>query len=325
MIPLHSIGIIHEPKNGSDPQKTVLPEIPFSSFCLETCQRRILVTTDSYLKGFSNLRNFPELDFFHGAQAYGFLLRVTAGLESAVVGETDIFGQVKESWKRFESTSSPLVRDLQPWVQKLFEDTKEIRSRYLHNLGGASYGSLVRLFLRPEPDQKILLVGAGKLAQSVAPYLADRELWILNRNLERAEKLKAELKADLKKTLSCQDKVWVIHQDEQALAWENADFIVLCVPVLSPDLAMLADGLPNRVILHLGCLKHEAGNWGDIPNFYSLSDLFDLQKVQGDIRSLQISRAKKACRERALLRSMGHSLSIAHGWEDLAAFALEAV
>jgi len=36
---------------------------------------------------------------------------------------------------------------------------------------------------------------------------------------------------------------------------------------------------------------------------------------------VQVSRARRACAEKAVLRSLGPSATQAHGWEDLAAFA----
>jgi hypothetical protein len=52
-----------------------------------------------------------------------------------------------------------------------------------------------------------------------------------------------------------------------------------------------------------------------------LDDLFALEKSQGAVRSTQIIQAARACEEKAKLRSLGSSITIPHGWEDLALFA----
>ena len=50
-------------------------------------------------------------------------------------------------------------------------------------------------------------------------------------------------------------------------------------------------------------------------------DITELCDALGVSRSEQVTQARRACAERAKLRALGSSLSIAHGWEDLAAFA----
>src|ERR1700687_3019838 len=94
--------------------------------------------------------NFPAngaLESSQGADAYAFLLRFAAGLESKLVAETEIFGQIKQAWREFSERDSPLARQLSPWVQLLFQDAKAVRAQYLANLGSASYGSPTRRVL----------------------------------------------------------------------------------------------------------------------------------------------------------------------------------
>ena len=116
------------------------------------------------------------------------------GLESKLVAETEIFGQIKQAWRDFSERGSPLARQLSPWMQLLFQDAKEIRAQYLGSLGSASYGSQVRRLLGEEAGVgPTLLIGAGQLAQSVAPWLTGSELWLWNRTAERAQELAREL------------------------------------------------------------------------------------------------------------------------------------
>jgi hypothetical protein len=70
----------------------------------------------------------------------------------------------------------------------------------------------------------------------------------------------------------------------------------------------------------LGTLRSEAQDWAKCPNFYALDDLFEIQRQAEGVRGDRFTRALRACDERARLRAMGGSISIAHGWEDLAAF-----
>src|ERR1700683_2614038 len=113
---------------------------------IHTCQRRVAVRFAP--AGLDAARaEFPAdgaLEHFQGAAAYAFLLRFCCGLESKLVAETEIFGQIKQAWREFSERGSPLGRQLSPWMQQLFQDAKEIRAQFLSNLGSVSYGSQVR-------------------------------------------------------------------------------------------------------------------------------------------------------------------------------------
>lgn len=305
---------------------------------LNSCQRVLFVCTADQLEQQSPsvLRNAR---IFENAAAYCLLLKVATGLESQVVGETDILGQLKEAWRRSRIQPAGLDPEVDFWIQKIFEDAKEIRSLHLERLGGLSYGSLVRLFLRKKenaeatarPEGPVLLIGAGQLAQAVAPYLADVEgarilLW--NRSRERAISLQADLRARGKM------EVEVLESEEQErMAWCQASRVILCIPVDEADrdederrIRLWREGFgdgsrKNRVLLHLGAQANEAGPWKGVEQASFLDELFALQGSRGEARSLQVRQALRACDERAKLRALGSSVSIPHGWEDLAVFA----
>ena len=74
-------------------------------------------------------------------------------------------------------------------------------------------------------------------------------------------------------------------------------------------------------IVHLGLGELNHLEWAGVSGLTSLASLFDMLKSQSDQRSLQVARARRACAEKAVLRSLGPNATQAHGWEDLAAFA----
>ena len=118
-------------------------------------------------------------------------------------------------------------------------------------------------------------------------------------------------------------------ESEEAL-WKKAQHIVICIP---PDEARDAQRLgwfarggrqSARMIAHLGVLESELPSdscWTRQSGVFLLDDLFSLQKKSDEYRSAQFARADRACDEKAALRAMGGSLSVPHGWEDLALFA----
>ena len=207
-------------------------------------------------------------------------------------------------------------------MRRLFEDTKEIRSRHIQNLGGTSYGSLVRKLLRERMQatgrtKPVLLVGAGAFAGSIAPWLAsqdrEQELWIYNRTVSKAVALKNSLTGNVR----------VLDPTEEEIAWRTAAHVVVCVPLDqtrdAERISWFAAGDSSRSIIHLGGILAECGQWKALTNFRCLDHVFEMQKNLNELRFAALERAKRACLERARLRALDGSLSTPHGWEDLAA------
>ncbi len=301
---------------------------------IDTCQRRVAVVCGAAACAPAR-GEFPAhgvLETFQGTDAYAFLLRFACGLESKLVAETEIFGQIKQAWRSFSERGSPLSRQLSAWVQLLFQDAKAVRAQYLGNLGSASYGSQVRRLLGDDAaaaavpahptEGATLLIGAGHLAQSVAPWLSGSDLWICNRTVERAWELAREL------SKRSEDKaVRVIEGGFEAEldAWRRARHVVACIPSdREGDPARVAAWRertePGGRVIHLGLGATPTAPWDDLPGVVSLGSLFEMLRSHSQLRARQLQRAQHACLEKALLRSLGANASHPHSWEDLAAF-----
>jgi hypothetical protein len=295
------------------------------TFLIDTCQRRVAVVNAREALALAR-QDFPAdgaIESFEGNDAYAFLLRFACGLESKLVAETEIFGQIKQAWRDFSERRSPLARQLSPWIQLLFQDAKAVRAHYLAKLGSASYGSQVRRLLGEDAKGgPTLLIGAGQLAQSVAPWLTGSELWLWNRTPERAEELAREL-AKREPTRP----VRVIERGGAAelAAWRGARHVILCVPADADQDDARVQAWAQRSdragrVIHLGLGVDGARPWNALPELVSLGALFEMLQTQSELRRRQIERARRACLEKALLRSLGANSSHPHSWEDLAAF-----
>jgi hypothetical protein len=318
---LERLSVVHARKGaregGVNAPDVLLP----SAFGVETCLRRLWISMSP--PGYSRHRIASAIgaERYAGVDAYEFLLRTACGLESAIAGESDVFGQLKHCWQIFRDKGGDVALALEPLMQRLFEDVKHIRSRHLCGLGAATYGSLVRTVLGADADAPTLLVGAGRMARAVLPYLPGRPLHIANRTAEHARQLIAEL--------SCGQPsahIDFVDADSELALWQNASNVIVCVPA-DPDRDALrirawrGRRSPGGRLLHLGILSVEGTNWGSIPTLATLTDLFHLQTANQDRRQLQFKRAGRECRERAHLRDLGGPISLAHGWEDLSLFA----
>lgn len=123
------------------------------------------------------------------------LFQVTSGLDSMVVGETEIFGQVKRAYE-FATAAKTTGKLLNRLFQKSFQVGKQVRSSTAITRGSVSVGSVAadlaeQIFGKLE-GCKIMILGAGQTAEKTAKALRSRgagEITIANRSFERAAAL----------------------------------------------------------------------------------------------------------------------------------------
>ena len=112
-----------------------------------------------------------------GPAAAEHLLRVAAGLESRIVGEAQILGQVRDAFLQ-ATQARALDPDLSSLGRAAIRTGKRVRHETLINSGARSIATLavehVARKLGPLHDRTILVLGSGKLAAVVAGELARR-------------------------------------------------------------------------------------------------------------------------------------------------------
>ena len=293
--PLAALRVLHLPK--TDERTSGLELVP-DSFRLNTCQRWVEIFTN---EDCGRSAQISGIEIYSGADAYAFLLRLASGLESEILGETNILGQMKKAWSEH---SGERKRTLRLVVNRLFQDTKFIRSKYLQGIGSASYGGLLRRLLKDVSDP-ILLVGAGNLARSISPWLLDHELWLWNRGKPALERLSLML---------AQKPGARFHVvTDELTRWRDAGAVVVCIPTdADQDDARIASwlaGPKNRMLVHLGCRRGSPQSWNRINDLYYLDDFFELQRRQGRSTAARIASAREACARLAFERfaEAGHN------------------
>jgi glutamyl-tRNA reductase len=120
------------------------------------------------------------------------LIQVAAGLDSMVLGETEITGQIKNAYE-IARTAGLTGRVLNRLFQKAFEATKEIRTHTGIGRGAVSIKSaaleLVEKTLGEISRQSIMVIGAGEMAERCVRLLAAKgvgSILISNRSFDRA-------------------------------------------------------------------------------------------------------------------------------------------
>jgi len=320
---LERLTVVHARKMAREGGEASAPDVPLpAAFSVETCLRRLWITPSSTATE-PRVAIAIGAERYVGVEAYEFLLRVACGLESAIAGESDVFGQLKVAWKSYSASRSDASRALEPLMQRLFEDVKEIRALHLSGLGATTYGSLARTLLGANADAPTLLIGAGQMARSVLPYLPGRPLWIANRTPARAATLLDGVRGRVSST-----DIQLLAAEPQAelAAWQRATNVVVCVPADAERDASRVQAWARRPtsagqLLHLGILATADTPWASVAGITTLNDLFTRQSANQDHRQLRFERARRACRERARLRNLGGPVNLAHGWEDLSLFA----
>jgi glutamyl-tRNA reductase len=170
------------------------------AFVLHTCNR-----AEYYVTGSNTAREAVVEDVqlpadtiqrLSGPDAVRHLLRVAAGLESMVVGEDEILGQVSRAR---EDAQSFLDGTLDPIVEKAIRVGKRVRSETRINEGNPSMGTaaaeLASRQLGDLSDRRAIVIGAGEMGKLVANPLADRgmDLLITNRTYDSAKDLAARV------------------------------------------------------------------------------------------------------------------------------------
>ena len=138
---------------------------------------------------------------YQGEDAARHLIRVASGLDSLVIGETQILGQLKDAWQQAHDAGS-LGKVLDRLFQHTFNAAKSIRtnSGISDHTVSVAYTAVVlaRQIFGNLKSQTVVLVGAGEMVQLCGRYLRDHgiaKLLIVNRSQQKAEELAAEMGA----------------------------------------------------------------------------------------------------------------------------------
>lgn len=139
---------------------------------------------------------------YQNLEAVTHLFRVAASLDSMVVGEPQILGQLKAAYR--EATECRTVKViLNRLLHKTFSVAKRVRSETCIGSCAVSISyaavELARKIFGELDDKKVLLIGAGEMAELAAEHLLAqgvRNMAVANRTLERAVQLGQRFKAE---------------------------------------------------------------------------------------------------------------------------------
>ncbi len=179
---------------------------------LSTCNRvEVYFVCDSVPKGrelsFSFLSRGGHLEeghiyFMHGRDAVVHLFSVASGLDSMVLGEPQILGQVKDAYRKAVAagTTSTILNKLFHWA---FRAAKVVRrkTRIGESAVSVSYAAfeLAKKVFDSFSDKTVLMVGAGEMVELALRHFTARgigKVYITNRTFKRAEELAEEFSGE---------------------------------------------------------------------------------------------------------------------------------
>lgn len=191
---------------------------------LMTCNRvEVYVVSpkgSKVLFNFARMMKVPNLivDFLDHEESMRHLMRLTSGLESMIVGEDQILGQVKDLYNLAKQTGTT-GKMLETVFNKSIQVGKRVRNETDINRGSVSIGSaaveLADSVLGNLEGKTVMIIGAGEMGSLVARALANKNIkviYVANRTFERAENLARELngqaiKYDLINEFICESDV----------------------------------------------------------------------------------------------------------------------
>jgi glutamyl-tRNA reductase len=156
----------------------------------------------SYLSDFHQIP--PDFFLYHlytkeGMNAARHLFRVTAGLDSLVLGENQILGQVKQSYK-IGQTHQSLGTTLHRLFQRAIEAGKKIRNETMVGENPGSIGEaaveLAKQIFEDLQERAILVIGAGEIGEIVLEALMESgvsQIMVANRTYQKAQELAQRL------------------------------------------------------------------------------------------------------------------------------------
>ena len=139
---------------------------------------------------------------YSGSQCANHLFRVVSGLESMVLGETEIVAQVKDAW-HLSKQQQAIGTNLLSMFQMALMVEKDVRNATEINHIAISIGhalvNLIAVNCADLSQQKILFIGAGQMMNQIAPHFKNMQVAkksILNRTIKRAQILAERANAD---------------------------------------------------------------------------------------------------------------------------------
>jgi glutamyl-tRNA reductase len=206
------------------------------------------------------------------------MMRVASSLESAVLGEPQILGQMKDAHQRAVA-AGVAGKELNGALGRVYEIAKRVRTETAIGRAGVSWGSaaatLAEKVLGTVSGRRVLVLGAGEMARVSAQHLREQgaSVVVVNRTLAHAEALASDVGGTARPAEALEGELLL------------ADIVVSAAPVAAPALApaalaatMKARRRRDLVLVDLAVPRAIAAEAGKLDGVW-LCDVDDLARL----------------------------------------------
>jgi glutamyl-tRNA reductase len=261
-------------------------------YAASTCPSAAAASLAGALRQRSGDAELPVFDL-RGAQAFRHLSRVAGSLESGVIGEPQVLGQVKEAFGR-SAEAGTVGKELSAVIARVLQVAKRVRSETAIGRSGVSWGhasaDLAEKVLGPLEGRRAVVVGAGEMARLSAQHLREQgmQVVVVNRTLASAETLAHEIGGEARPI--------------EALGEElaRADVAVVAAPVALAVLdprgapALMKQRRHRRLLfIDLAVPRAVPPALGDVDGIY-VCDVDDLARIQRQAREARAGAIRDA-------------------------------
>ena len=195
----------------NDAKKNGISELLINSTCNRTELYGVTENPEDFIKllcKFSNgeINTFDKIGYtLEGKEAINHIFRVGAGLESQILGDFEIIGQLKKSF--YQSKKLMMANGfLERLVNSVIQASKRVKTETGISSGATSVSfAAVQFIIKNVEDisnKNILLFGAGKIGKNTCENLIKHtkndHIVLINRTKERAEKIAGKFKVIVK-------------------------------------------------------------------------------------------------------------------------------
>jgi glutamyl-tRNA reductase len=261
-----------------------------------TCLRQIGISREPFHS--HDLQESDEV--YSSTEALQFLLEVICGLHSPLIGETEVQGQFRQFLQ--VQKDHALNAGLQSTWQKILNQSKLMRDKYLCKSGAQGYGSLSRQMLSPlPPEASVAILGSGHLTQEILPWLQEtKQITVFARSPEKA---RAQI-----------ESVEIRSLDQ--LSQQKFQALIIAAPISNEQIAELLSQSKFEILLDLrgGDCNFDGQPWAE--KFYDLKMCHAILHSQMQNRIVKKENALRAIqiwKEQLRLEVQVRPF----GWEDL--------
>ncbi len=247
------------------------------------------VLANQIIKFSSKLHDVMEVDYHTDALRH--LLRLASGVESMIVGEDQILGQVRDAYN-LARRAGTVGQFFDKIFTKAIHVGKLVRSTTGINKGAVSIGSaaveLAEQVLGTLRGRRVLLIGAGEMGKLVSKALwsyQPAEILVANRTWSKAERLAAELGG---RAVRFSDIPEVIPQSDLVITATSSD-----KPIITKE--VLGDGSRSMVIIDVAIPRNVSQDVASLPGvrLFNIDDLREVAERNKKAREREIERVEE--------------------------------